>query len=98
MAKSDKWYRSEEELMGATVGDRVELQPKSVHAQGRSGTVEEVLSESPSRYQVRWDDGRWSIIAATDGSLRVVSPSMHLRTVRSSKPIGQHKIPTPSSY
>lgn len=28
--------------MGATVGDRVELQPKSVHAQGRSGTVEEV--------------------------------------------------------
>ena len=61
--------------MGATVGDRVEVQPKSVHAQGRSGTVEEVLSESPSRYQVRWDDGKWSIISATDGSLRVVSRS-----------------------
>jgi hypothetical protein len=61
--------------MGATVGDRVEVQPKSVQAQGRLGTVEAVLSESPPRYQVRWDNGRWSIISATDGSLSVVPRS-----------------------
>jgi hypothetical protein len=61
--------------MGATVGDRVEVQPKSVQAQGRSGTVEAVLSESPSRYQVSWDNGKSSIISATDGALRVVSRS-----------------------
>jgi hypothetical protein len=59
--------------MGANVGDRVRVQPTSVHAQGRSGTVEAVLS--PSRYQVLWDNGRWSIISATDGSLSVVSPA-----------------------
>jgi hypothetical protein len=57
--------------MGATVGDRVRVQPASVHAQARFGTVEAVLS--PYRYQVQWDNGRWSIISATDGSLSVVS-------------------------
>jgi Domain of unknown function (DUF1918) len=71
--------------MGATVGDTVEVQPKSVHAPGRFGTIEAVLSQSPSRYQVRWDTGTSSIISATDGSLRVVprrkrSPSRPPRT------------------
>jgi Domain of unknown function (DUF1918) len=61
--------------MAAIVGDRVTVQPKSVHASERTGTVEAVLSESAPRYQVRWDDGRWSIIAPTDGALRVVSES-----------------------
>jgi Domain of unknown function (DUF1918) len=61
--------------MGATVGDRVEVQPRSVQAQARLGTIEAVLSESPPRYQVRWDNGRWSIISATDGSLRVLPGS-----------------------
>jgi hypothetical protein len=34
------------------------------------GTVEAVLAGSPPRYQVRWDNGGWSII--TSGALRVV--------------------------
>jgi hypothetical protein len=59
--------------MGANVGDRVRVQPTSVHTQARVGTVEVVLS--PSRYQVRWDNSRWSIISATDGSLSVISPA-----------------------
>jgi hypothetical protein len=63
-------------MMGATtVGDRVEVQQRSVQAQARFGTIEAVLSESPPRYQVRWDNGRWSIISATDGSLRVLPGS-----------------------
>jgi hypothetical protein len=61
--------------MGAAVGDRVEVQPRSIQAQARFGTIEAVLSESPPRYQVRWDNGRWSIISATDGSLRVLPGS-----------------------
>ena len=61
--------------MGATVGDRVEVEPRSVRAQPQFGTIEAVLSDSPPRYQVRWDNGRWSIISATDGSLSVVSRS-----------------------
>ena len=61
--------------MSATVGDRVEVQPKSVQVQARFGTVEAVLSEAPHRYQVRWDSGRWSVISAIDNALSVVSPS-----------------------
>jgi Domain of unknown function (DUF1918) len=58
--------------MGAAVGDRIEMQRPSVHMPARGGIAESVLSESPGRYGVRWDDGRWSIISATDGSLRVL--------------------------
>jgi hypothetical protein len=60
--------------MSASVGDRIEVQRPSVHMPVRAGIVENVLSDSPGRYGVRWDDGRWSIISATDGALRVVSP------------------------
>ena len=56
--------------MAAIVGDRVAVQPKSVHASERMGTVEAVLAESPPRYQVRWDAGGWSII--TSSALRVI--------------------------
>jgi hypothetical protein len=68
--------------MSATVGDRVEVQPKSVQVQARFGTVEAVLSDAPHRYQVRWDSGRWSVISATDSSLSVVSPSRRAPTRR----------------
>ena len=57
--------------MVAIVGDRVAVQAKSVHAPERMGTVQAVLAESPPRYQVRWDNGAWSII--TSSALRVES-------------------------
>jgi hypothetical protein len=59
--------------MAVIVGDRDETQPKNVHAPGRTGTIEAVLADSTPRYQVRWDDGSWSMIAPTDGALRVLS-------------------------
>jgi Domain of unknown function (DUF1918) len=58
--------------VSAAIGDRVTVQPATMHARARTGTVEAVLGPPPSRYQVRWDDGRWSIIAPTDGALRVL--------------------------
>jgi hypothetical protein len=61
--------------MPASIGDRVALQPGRIHAVPRTGTVEAVLGTEPPRYQVRWDDGKWSIIAPTDGVLRVLSPA-----------------------
>jgi hypothetical protein len=56
--------------MAAIVGDRVAVQAKRLDASERMGTVEAVLAGSPPRYQVRWDNGGWSII--TSGALRVV--------------------------
>ena len=71
--KVDEVPGSREGMMDVSVGDRVEVQPRSVNTRGRLGTVEAVLKESPLRYQVRWDNNRWSIIAPTDSALRVVS-------------------------
>jgi hypothetical protein len=72
--------------MAAIVGDRVAAQAKSVHLPERMGTVEAVLAESPPRYQVRWDNGGWSIISPTDGALRVVSSSKRRTGRRTTTP------------
>ncbi len=56
--------------MAAIAGDRVAVQTKSLHAYDRMGTVQAVLAESPPRYQVRWDNGGWTII--TSSALRVI--------------------------
>jgi hypothetical protein len=72
--------------MAAIVGDRVAVQTKSVHAAERMGTVEAVLAESPPRYQVRWDNGRWSIISPTDGALRVISRTKRRPSRRTTTP------------
>src|SRR3954454_18728144 len=68
------------EEMDAGIGDRVEVQPKSVHAAARSGTVESVVAGARPRYRVRWDDGRVSIISATDGALSVASRKRRSRS------------------
>jgi hypothetical protein len=56
--------------MAAIAGDRVAVRAKGLNAPERMGTVQAVLAESPPRYQVRWDNGGWSII--TSSALRVV--------------------------
>lgn len=60
--------------MRPIIGDRVAVQSTKTTTAARTGTIEVVLAERPPRYQVRWDDGRWSIIAPTDGVMRVISP------------------------
>ena len=60
--------------MSATVGDRIEVQRQSVHTPVRAGIVENVLSESPGRYGVRWDDGRWGA-----SSRRLTAPCASFR-------------------
>jgi hypothetical protein len=72
--------------MVAIVGDRVAVQAKSVHAPERMGTVEAVLAESPPRYQVRWDNGGWSILSPKDGALRVISSTKRRPRRRTTTP------------
>lgn len=71
--------------MQPATGDRVALQPGRIHALPRTGTVEAVLGGAKTRYQVRWDDGKWSIIAPTDGALRVVTSRTRRRRTTAPK-------------
>jgi hypothetical protein len=57
--------------MTTSVGDRIEVEPKKVGQPARSGIVEEVLGQSPSRLRVRWDDGRTSILTPSSGAARI---------------------------
>jgi Domain of unknown function (DUF1918) len=54
------------------VGDQVMLESERAGQAGRSGVVEEVLSEQPQRLRVRWDDGRESIFVPAAGVAKIV--------------------------
>jgi hypothetical protein len=54
------------------VGDQVMIESERAGQAGRSGIVEEVLSEQPQRLRVRWDDGRESIFVPAAGVARIV--------------------------
>ena len=54
------------------VGDTLVIESERADATGRRGVIEAVLQEQPPRYQVRWDDGRTSILAPAAGSARIV--------------------------
>jgi hypothetical protein len=53
------------------VGDTIIVESERVDAPPRTGTIEEVLQEEPSRYQVRWEDGHRSIFIPSAGSARI---------------------------
>ena len=57
--------------MGVHVGDRLVIESERAGQTGRSGVVEEVLSEQPQRLRVRWDDGRQSIFVPSAGVARI---------------------------
>jgi hypothetical protein len=71
--------------MAAKTGDRLVMTVKSkrVAPNQRSGTIEEVLAEGDrSRYLVRWDDGRSTVIAPNPGSFRVEAPAKAKKTAK----------------
>jgi hypothetical protein len=51
------------------VGDRVVAEAESTERQPRTGTVREVVRESPARYRIEWDDGHESIYTPAAGAL-----------------------------
>ena len=59
--------------MTAHAGDRIIVEAERVTQAARTGVIEEVLQEAPTRVRVRWDDGHTSIIAPTAGAARIES-------------------------
>jgi Domain of unknown function (DUF1918) len=60
--------------MQLNVGDRVEVESESTDRPPRTGVIEEVVREAPSRrYRIRWDDGHESIYTPAAGALRHVT-------------------------
>jgi Domain of unknown function (DUF1918) len=54
--------------MELKVGDRVVAEAESTNRPPHRGRIEEVLG--PSRFRIRWDDGRESIYAPAAGALQ----------------------------
>jgi hypothetical protein len=57
--------------MEAAVGDKIIVEAERADQHGRTGVIEEVLSNEPQRLQVRWDDGHTSIFCPTAGVARI---------------------------
>ena len=56
--------------MTVHAGDKIRIESERASQSGRTGLIEEVLSEQPQRLRVRWDDGRTSIFAPAAGVAR----------------------------
>ncbi len=57
--------------MIGNVGDTIVIESERADAAGRRGVIEEVLQDQPPRYQVRWEDGRTSILTPSAGTARI---------------------------
>ena len=53
------------------VGDTVVVESERAGSTGRRGVIGEVLQQEPPRYQVRWEDGRSSILTPAAGAVRI---------------------------
>jgi hypothetical protein len=54
----------------AHAGDRIIVEAERVTQTARTGVIEEVLQEEPTRVRVRWDDGHTSIMTPAAGAAR----------------------------
>jgi hypothetical protein len=57
--------------MRAHAGDRILVESERAARPGRTGVIEEVLSEDPMRVRVRWDDGHTSVLIPSAGAASV---------------------------
>jgi hypothetical protein len=59
--------------MTAKSGDRILMLGKNKRANPneRAGVVEDVLSDDPPRYVIRWDSGRSTVLAPLPGAIRI---------------------------
>jgi hypothetical protein len=53
--------------MKAQVGDRIVVESERAAQAARSGVIEEVLKDDPTRVRVKWDDGHTSILTPSAG-------------------------------
>jgi Domain of unknown function (DUF1918) len=57
--------------MIGNVGDTIVIESEKADAPVRKGVIEQVIQEQPPRYEVRWEDGRTSILAPSAGAARI---------------------------
>ncbi len=57
--------------MKAQAGDLIVVESERVAQSGRRGVIEEVLTEAPARFRVRWDDGHTTLLAPEAGVARI---------------------------
>jgi hypothetical protein len=57
--------------MKAEAGDRIVVESEKVGQSTRAGVVEEVLTDDPPRFRVRWEDGHSTILTPTAGAARI---------------------------
>jgi hypothetical protein len=57
--------------MKAHAGDRIVVESERVAQPPRTGVVEEVIAEDPTRLRVRWDDGHTTVFAPAAGAVRI---------------------------
>jgi hypothetical protein len=57
--------------MRAHAGDRIVVESERAAQPGRTGVIEEILGEDPTRVRVRWDDGHTSIFTPSAGAATI---------------------------
>jgi Domain of unknown function (DUF1918) len=58
--------------MRAHVGDRIVVESERAAQPGRSGVIEEILGDDPTRVRVKWDDGHTSVFTPSAGAASVM--------------------------
>ena len=61
--------------MSVHVGDTITIESERASQSGRTGLVEEVLSDEPRRLRIRWEDGHTSILAPAAGVAHIEAAS-----------------------
>jgi hypothetical protein len=59
--------------MTAKAGDRIQMlgKVKKANPNERAGVIEDVLSDDPPRYVIRWDSGRSTVMAPLPGAIQI---------------------------
>jgi len=57
--------------MRAHAGDRIVIESERAGQPGRTGVIEEILSEDPVRLRVGWDDGHTSVLTPSAGAATI---------------------------
>lgn len=57
--------------MNAKAGDRIVVESERANQAARTGVIEEVVSNDPPRYKVRWDDRHTSTFTPASGAARI---------------------------
>jgi outer membrane lipoprotein SlyB len=53
------------------VGDRIKVESERAGQTARAGTIEQVLSDDPTRLRIRWDDGHTTVMVPAAGSAQI---------------------------